>query len=401
MAESSVALMQQLHDEHAAALWGYCLRLTGHDRARAEDVVQETLLRAWRHHDRLDECRGSVRSWLFTVARNIVIDEWRTRAAARGRRPRGARGPRRGRPHRPAAHVVAGRRGRDVAVRRPPGGAARVLLPRRARSRRRRTGSASPRERSSRAPTTLCGHCDWRCRRWGSAHDLPLRPPRRRLRAGRRCRSGRAARVRDAPARLRRVQPRRARPRRAARAARPVDVGRPRGADAGRTPPRRRSFPRWCARSVGRSGVARCSTAAVAASMAAVVVSALAIGALRPLARRRRGHPDGHPQHRRRRRADGAGRVRPGAGRDRADRGGLGYQARPHLHLRRGDGGDGYDGEEAGAYGLFVRTRAGRRRAGRHLEGAPGRTMRLSGPRRPDAPTSPASRCARPTAGSC
>jgi RNA polymerase sigma-70 factor, ECF subfamily len=78
MAESSVALMQQLHDEHAAALWGYCLRLTGQDRARAEDVVQETLLRAWRNHERLDESRGSVRSWLFTVARNIVIDEWRT-----------------------------------------------------------------------------------------------------------------------------------------------------------------------------------------------------------------------------------------------------------------------------------------------------------------------------------
>jgi len=79
MPESATALMQQLHDEHAAALWGYCLRLTGHDRARAEDVVQETLLRAWRNHDRLDESRGSVRSWLFTVARNIVIDEWRTK----------------------------------------------------------------------------------------------------------------------------------------------------------------------------------------------------------------------------------------------------------------------------------------------------------------------------------
>ena len=40
--------MQQLHSERAAALWGYCLRLTGQDRARAEDVVQETMLRAWR-----------------------------------------------------------------------------------------------------------------------------------------------------------------------------------------------------------------------------------------------------------------------------------------------------------------------------------------------------------------
>ena len=76
---SPVALMQQLHDEHAGALWGYCLRLTGHDRARAEDLLQETLLRAWRSSRLLDESRGSVRSWLFTVARNLAIDEWRTK----------------------------------------------------------------------------------------------------------------------------------------------------------------------------------------------------------------------------------------------------------------------------------------------------------------------------------
>ena len=87
--------MQQLHDEHAAALWGFCLRLTGHDRARAEDVVQETLLRAWRNRDVLDSPPPAVRAWLFTVARNIVIDEWRSRSARardrRRRRPRAAR----------------------------------------------------------------------------------------------------------------------------------------------------------------------------------------------------------------------------------------------------------------------------------------------------------------------
>ena len=76
-----VALMQQLHDEHAGALWGDRLRLTGHDRARAEDVVQETLLRAWRQRSVLDSPRAAVRPWLFTVARNIVIDEWRTSRA--------------------------------------------------------------------------------------------------------------------------------------------------------------------------------------------------------------------------------------------------------------------------------------------------------------------------------
>ena len=79
MPGDEAALMQQLHDEHAAALWGYCLRLTGHDRARAEDVVQETLLRAWRHREILDNPQPAVRGWLFTVARNIVIDEWRSR----------------------------------------------------------------------------------------------------------------------------------------------------------------------------------------------------------------------------------------------------------------------------------------------------------------------------------
>ncbi|KQX65805.1 sigma-70 family RNA polymerase sigma factor [Angustibacter sp. Root456] len=73
--------MRQLHDEHAAALWRYCLRLTAGDRARAEDVVQETMLRAWRRLPDLDDTRMSLRPWLFTVARRIVIDEWRSQRA--------------------------------------------------------------------------------------------------------------------------------------------------------------------------------------------------------------------------------------------------------------------------------------------------------------------------------
>ena len=79
MSDNELALMQQLHDEHAAALWHHCLRLTGWDRPRAEDLVQDTLLRAWRHRSVLDNPSTAVRAWLFTVARNIVIDEWRSR----------------------------------------------------------------------------------------------------------------------------------------------------------------------------------------------------------------------------------------------------------------------------------------------------------------------------------
>ena len=78
MPDDPAALMQQMHDEYAAALWGFCLHLTG-DPVRAEDVAQETLLRAWQSFPTLDQSRGSVRSWLFTVARNIVIDEWRSK----------------------------------------------------------------------------------------------------------------------------------------------------------------------------------------------------------------------------------------------------------------------------------------------------------------------------------
>jgi RNA polymerase sigma-70 factor, ECF subfamily len=71
-----------LYDEHAAALWRYARRQTG-DRARAEDVVQETLLRAWQHPEITDGERLA-RAWPFTVARNMIIDERRSTVPQRG-----------------------------------------------------------------------------------------------------------------------------------------------------------------------------------------------------------------------------------------------------------------------------------------------------------------------------
>jgi RNA polymerase sigma-70 factor (ECF subfamily) len=79
---SDSELLRTLHDQHAGPLWAYVVTLTNGDRARAQDVVQETMLRAWRNPQVLDQSRGSSRSWLFTVAKRIVIDEWR---AARSR----------------------------------------------------------------------------------------------------------------------------------------------------------------------------------------------------------------------------------------------------------------------------------------------------------------------------
>ena len=68
--------LERLCDQHAAALWRYAWRLTG-DHAHAEDVVQETLLRAWQHPHVLRNGQ-SPRAWLFTVARNMVIDDRRS-----------------------------------------------------------------------------------------------------------------------------------------------------------------------------------------------------------------------------------------------------------------------------------------------------------------------------------
>ena len=71
------ALLRALYDQHAAVLWSFVVPLTGGDRMQAQDVVQETMLRAWRHPEVLAQSQRSARSWLFTVAHRIVIDEWR------------------------------------------------------------------------------------------------------------------------------------------------------------------------------------------------------------------------------------------------------------------------------------------------------------------------------------
>ncbi|GGO95775.1 sigma-70 family RNA polymerase sigma factor [Wenjunlia tyrosinilytica] len=71
--------LRTLYDQHADVLHAYVLRLIGGDRHKAEDIVQETLLRCWRKSDLDDE--RSLRPWLFKVARNLVIDTHRLRAA--------------------------------------------------------------------------------------------------------------------------------------------------------------------------------------------------------------------------------------------------------------------------------------------------------------------------------
>lgn len=62
------ALVRSVYEQHGRALLAYATRLLG-ERHAAEDVVQETLVRAWRNPEVLVNGKGSVRGWLLTVAR--------------------------------------------------------------------------------------------------------------------------------------------------------------------------------------------------------------------------------------------------------------------------------------------------------------------------------------------
>lgn len=65
--------------KHGRALFSFARNALG-DRAEAEDCVQETFIRAWRNRERYRASRGSVRTWLFAIERNLVADALRSRA---------------------------------------------------------------------------------------------------------------------------------------------------------------------------------------------------------------------------------------------------------------------------------------------------------------------------------
>jgi RNA polymerase sigma-70 factor, ECF subfamily len=64
---------EEIHRRYARSVLGIALRRLG-DRERAEDVTQDTFASVWRSARRYDPARGAAASWLYTVARNAIVD---------------------------------------------------------------------------------------------------------------------------------------------------------------------------------------------------------------------------------------------------------------------------------------------------------------------------------------
>ncbi len=76
--------LRELYRRYAGELFGFAASALG-DREQAEEVVQDVFAQLWRHAGEYDQSRASVRTWLYAIARNRIVDAHR-RAAARPRR---------------------------------------------------------------------------------------------------------------------------------------------------------------------------------------------------------------------------------------------------------------------------------------------------------------------------
>ena len=90
-ADSTGEAMRSLYRAYSGELFGFALNALG-ERGAAEELVQEVFTRAWRHAERYDRARASVRTWLYQIARRAIIDA-RRRASVRPGLPLHEPGP--------------------------------------------------------------------------------------------------------------------------------------------------------------------------------------------------------------------------------------------------------------------------------------------------------------------
>lgn len=83
MSTADEAAFTRLYEDHQQGVHAFLLSRTSNAEV-ARDLLQETFLRAWRRLDELAHLEpGRQRGWLFTVARNLVIDRYRSESSRR------------------------------------------------------------------------------------------------------------------------------------------------------------------------------------------------------------------------------------------------------------------------------------------------------------------------------
>jgi RNA polymerase sigma-70 factor (ECF subfamily) len=75
--------MRDLIETHRLPLLRFVQQITRGQHDTTEDVVQEAMIRAWRHLDRVPDDEDGQRRWLFTIAHRLVIDQSRRRKTRR------------------------------------------------------------------------------------------------------------------------------------------------------------------------------------------------------------------------------------------------------------------------------------------------------------------------------
>src|SRR5207248_8546758 len=83
IARGDESALAEVYDRYRLILFGLVMRIL-HDRAEAEDVLQEAFLQVWRRAGDFDEARGRAFTWLVTISRSRALDRLRA-AGSRAR----------------------------------------------------------------------------------------------------------------------------------------------------------------------------------------------------------------------------------------------------------------------------------------------------------------------------
>lgn len=71
-------------DEHNKEIYNYILGRVGYSREKAEDLTQDVFLKAWKYRKRYTAQKSSLRTWIFVIAKSVLVDYFRRNSKHKG-----------------------------------------------------------------------------------------------------------------------------------------------------------------------------------------------------------------------------------------------------------------------------------------------------------------------------